>query len=91
MKILSIFCNRSFISGRASRDCSIQQAWLRVVGSTAGGVVFLRTAVLSWKVGGGSAGGQSPMVWFYSGLHYLSVGIVPAASDSMEMWVGEEP
>jgi hypothetical protein len=30
------------------------------VGSTAGGVGFLRTAVLSWKVGGGSAGGQSP-------------------------------
>jgi hypothetical protein len=58
MKILSIICIRSFFSGRPSRDCSIQQTWLSVVGSTAGGVGFLRTPVLSWKVGGGSAGGQ---------------------------------
>ena len=34
--------------------------WLSVVGSTAGGVGSQRTAVLSWKVGEGSAGGQSP-------------------------------
>jgi hypothetical protein len=104
-------------------SCSIQQAWLSVVGSTAGGVGFLRTPVLSWKVGGGSAGGPSPTcecyrliisesvywitckdasrncvtkivlhtVWFYCGWPYLYVGVVPAASDSMEVWVGEEP
>jgi hypothetical protein len=60
LKILSIICIRSIFSGRPSRGCSIQQAWLSVVGSTGGGVGFLRTAVLSWKVGGGSAGAQSP-------------------------------
>jgi hypothetical protein len=58
MKILSIICIRSIFSGRPSRDCSTQQAWLNVVGSTTGGVGFLRT-VLSWKVGRGSAGDQS--------------------------------
>jgi len=30
------------------------------------------------------------MVWFYCGCHYLYIGIVPAASDSMEVWVGDE-
>jgi hypothetical protein len=59
MKILSIICIRSFFSGRSSRECSIQQASLSVVGSTTGGVGFLRTPVLSWKVGWGSAGDQS--------------------------------
>jgi hypothetical protein len=60
MNMLCIICIRSFLSGRPSRDCSIQQAWLSIVGSTVGGVGFRRTPVLSWKVGGGSSGGQSP-------------------------------
>jgi hypothetical protein len=49
MKILSIICIRSIFSGRPSRDCSIQQAWLSIVGSTVGGVGFLRTPVLQLK------------------------------------------
>ena len=45
---------------------------------------------------GGRGGGevfwaQSPIVWFYFGWHYLCAGIVPAASDSMEVWISEEP
>ena len=66
MKILSIICIRPFFSGRPSCDCSIQQAWLSIVGSTAGGVGFLRTPILSWKVGRGSAGGQSLTCESYS-------------------------
>jgi len=60
MKILSIICIRSYSVGRLSRDCTILQAWLSVVGSTADGVGIQRSAVLSWKVGGR---GEVPDLW----------------------------
>jgi hypothetical protein len=91
LKILSIIYSGSYFWGRQIwAVVSNKRGWalwvlLRV------GLVFLRTPVLSWKVGEGSAGGQSPTVWFYCGWHYLYVGIVPAASDSLEVWDGEEP
>jgi hypothetical protein len=44
---------------------SILQAWLSVVGSTAGGVGIQKT-VLSWQVGGGLLGAQSPTCECYN-------------------------
>jgi hypothetical protein len=45
--------------GRLSHDCNILQARLSVVGSTVSGVGIQKT-VLSWQVGGGLLGAQSP-------------------------------
>ena len=44
---------------RLSCDFILLPAWLSFAGSTAGGVGIQRTPVLSWKVGGGSAGASS--------------------------------
>jgi hypothetical protein len=43
------------------------------VGSTAGGVGIQKTPVLSWHVGGGSAGGQSPTCECYRLINNESV------------------
>jgi len=61
MKILSIICIRSYSLGRFNRDCSILQAWLSVVDSTAGGVGIQRTPLLSWKLERGWCGTPRPV------------------------------
>jgi hypothetical protein len=63
-----------FFLGRPSRDCSIIYVWLSVVGSTVS-----ENFCIVLEGGRGSVPQR-----------FGSTGIVLAASDSMEVWVGEE-